>query len=1691
MPDGQYEYNINFTSKVDSEGFDSIKTALSEVDSSVNTTKTNLTSLNDISFSVLKESIDSVTTKLNTLNDVSFTGLQDSINAIATSLKSQGAIDTAVDSAIDSLNSMNTSVKFDTLNETLDGVASKLKGQGGLSKAVGNVKSQFTTLNKVSLSGLTATLTGVSDTLSGLERDVTSLQESFEALNNIDLDKLSSKTRNSTTKSQSDSNVSNVSYGRDYTNSANSSSSNGFNGTVLNYSGRYKKYVDRYNESQKPNVSRYMNNYFDKKESKSLSETTTQAKDLQKTLNVSSTPYLKSIIDNAKQATKSLQSLSENVSKVQTETNKGVSTPSMGTSLGGSFGLSTTKAPLIKFNQNPSTFIPNTSRPIENPAKQPITPFSSGRPEQGETGNRFAGAPRDKSMQYGYPIINNPMMGMLGAFGIKSMSDVTTGVGMQNETNQLLLGKMGADYNTFDDATNKTLTSMQDLIPAMNAMYTSANLTADQVNNTAETMATFGSYVKILTGSDILANSSMYYLSRAYHGEYRAVDQYGITDDSLKNTGLYQGAGSGDSYEHFMDAVQAVMGSQMDALMQTTQGQMAQVYKGFSRAGKQLSSYILPPLKQGLVMWNGVNNILGNIPSQLVILGSSALSVASVMVNLYNETRYTFETLDDVYKKIKNFTHIEAWDPSKSFKENIAEPLKKMGQEVDESGEGLTNAIYKTVSKIKAVHQEFDSDPFKYGNKVRNKMGMGDSKYPDKFTYGIHRVEDNNKFAQPALDFLGIKRSFSMLEYDFETKMATAINKVTQKVGETDIGKIFGFDKAQFQIPESRQGTLSQDTFFRNNNSVWTKSFYNKKEESTLSNDPLAGVKSIAEEFQKRLHIDSLKDTSDTFKESVGDFRGSTRDFGKNLYDWLVPPSIKSLNETIARLMTTFNKRVVTPFSNAISNLRESAGGLKENLSGAFEKFTTPLTSSVLPKLRSTIESAGLEFKKYVDRAGDAFSQRTEKAKSFAQDHAKEYGEQLRNHPFGQAIHSKTEPYSSRMSEMYGTARQNFSNMAHDSSLGQKVFSRFDKRKESMSERTGRIKDRVGDFAENFRGKGGEGIAGTARRAGIGGMVAGQGVSMVGGLIGGETGQTIGKLGDGLSVVSGIAGFLPDIVKGVTQISQFLMGLQGIGALGLAVEFGAVLVAVMLIKKYWDNIIGTLKGFFNWAKDIIFTIFIEPLQPLFDAFNELGSAIAGIFGGTGSGDFLVDMGNALLAVLRPLGQALMVVAKIIGGTLAVAFTVLAVPIRALAGVISWFAGLMQGLAKKIQDFFQPIVDIVKAIVDPIGAIWGKLTGGDDKNKKKNKKDMNHDGQPDQQGKTSAWIDKWREERDNPQSADDKMNQTFKDQNGGSNAMPTNGQNLAETMGNMDQANMTDDMLNQSMNGNETQPTSEIPVDASTMNMSTDDNNAGSHKRSKENGTTQDTTKKTTKKTTSASSKVEGKTSILEQIYEFMVATWGTKNPEQQGQQTQGAMPNNMQNPQQNQTMAQNIMLQNKQRAIATAQMREKNVPQLPFGLGGVATKVGGFIQDKLSLVSPVANLVKSSPLGGLFAQKKNTPPASMNMPGQPGQPPMPVPEELLNKIAPGVFPPNQLRNEFTPKTMPMNANVKGNSQFGDAKPKTDETGAPINNYITVNVDTVDSKDRINQMVEELTKALTFDNIRAGRSVGMDYYKTNT
>ena len=185
--------------------------------------------------------------------------------------------------------------------------------------------------------------------------------------------------------------------------------------------------------------------------------------------------------------------------------------------------------------------------------------------------------------------------------GGKTAMDNIFGTSSKAETNSVLLKMISSTSEAasklnqhVDDVTNSSLVSMQSLIPAMNAFKTATGATDQQIYDATEAMAGFGAKVLAQTGSTELAETAMMDLSKGIKGACASLDQYGITVDALKSTGLWDG--DENDIEGYMAAVQQLTGDTKE-LMETNEGLDKQLEKQFSSAGKKLGNEFLPGIK--------------------------------------------------------------------------------------------------------------------------------------------------------------------------------------------------------------------------------------------------------------------------------------------------------------------------------------------------------------------------------------------------------------------------------------------------------------------------------------------------------------------------------------------------------------------------------------------------------------------------------------------------------------------------------------------------------------------------------------------------------------------------------------------------------------------------------------------------------------------------------------------------------------------------------------------------------------------------------------------------------------------------------------------------------------------------------------------------------------------------------------
>ena len=237
------------------------------------------------------------------------------------------------------------------------------------------------------------------------------------------------------------------------------------------------------------------------------------------------------------------------------------------------------------------------------------------------------------------------------------------GTASKAETNNVLIRMMtdteeAADslFKTVDNVTNDSLTSMQDLIPAMNAFSSATGASDKDLESVTDEMANFGAAVMAQTGSTDLAQQAMMDLSKGIKGAFASLDQYGVSEDALMRTGLW--SGKEDDVKGYMAAVEKVIGS-TDELMETNQGLDALIGKAFSRGGKKIGNEFLPiikDIKKGFIDLD--NELDGNLTASILAVSggvevmNQGLWNVSTTVNGVRDLADGFKFLTDRIKGV-------------------------------------------------------------------------------------------------------------------------------------------------------------------------------------------------------------------------------------------------------------------------------------------------------------------------------------------------------------------------------------------------------------------------------------------------------------------------------------------------------------------------------------------------------------------------------------------------------------------------------------------------------------------------------------------------------------------------------------------------------------------------------------------------------------------------------------------------------------------------------------------------------------------------------------------------------------------------------------------------------------------------------------------------------------------------------
>ena len=305
----------------------------------------------------------------------------------------------------------------------------------------------------------------------------------------------------------------------------------------------------------------------------------------------------------------------------------------------------------------------------------------------------------------------------------KSAADLLFATTNKAETNSVLVNMMSDNAAAaeklnkhIDEVTNTSLVSMQNLIPAMNAFKTATGATDAQIYDATDGIAAFGAKVLAQTGSVELSEQAMMDLSKGIKGSCASLDQYGITTDALKRTGLWNGEES--DIKGYIAAVQQLTGD-TSALMETNEGLDARLGKAFSSAGKKIGNEFLPQIKSVKQAFLDLNSSTGGDFAASIIVAAQGIDMFSQGMGFAAQTAQGIKGIRDAFSAVSDGVSI-ATDWLNKFR---AAEEAASAVDIADNLSGLTpGAIMgdipdtKGMSKISKATEDVVEDASKMGN---------------------------------------------------------------------------------------------------------------------------------------------------------------------------------------------------------------------------------------------------------------------------------------------------------------------------------------------------------------------------------------------------------------------------------------------------------------------------------------------------------------------------------------------------------------------------------------------------------------------------------------------------------------------------------------------------------------------------------------------------------------------------------------------------------------------------------------------------------------------------------------------------------------------------------------------------------------------------------------------------------------
>lgn len=321
------------------------------------------------------------------------------------------------------------------------------------------------------------------------------------------------------------------------------------------------------------------------------------------------------------------------------------------------------------------------------------------------------------------------MFGMgFGLLGMSSLKQYAYDTPIKAEVNSYMLDQMennsdikkGTIKASVDTATNKLPISMQSVVQPLNAFKSATGASAEEINSIVPQFTNFGAVVQNLTGSSELAETAMQKLSYGFQGSFAALDQFGVTEESLKQAG-WDAKDENDQKDvtKYMNAVTKVVGDASGS-MNTFNGQMQTLSKTMSIAGKGIWQGGLGSLLGSVT--TGLNSVLSagdHFGAKLALLATTVLESVMVIGGGIGYLTQSVSTINSTFQSMKSIKKYgwkamlgemsdddvglvdSLFDSAKGTDVNLrtGRPLAERKQDIEDSqlGRGTKNGLLRQI----------------------------------------------------------------------------------------------------------------------------------------------------------------------------------------------------------------------------------------------------------------------------------------------------------------------------------------------------------------------------------------------------------------------------------------------------------------------------------------------------------------------------------------------------------------------------------------------------------------------------------------------------------------------------------------------------------------------------------------------------------------------------------------------------------------------------------------------------------------------------------------------------------------------------------------------------------------------------------------------------------------------------------